>query len=291
MLLEKFKNVVQENVPLAPFTWLQLGGTARWLAEPVDLEQLQGLVQAAAADSIPVRILGGGSNVLVRESGFPGLVIQLTSPAFQSIQFEGNSVRCGGGAKLAHLITACVGHGLGGLEHLVGIPGTVGGALHGNSGTEEGDIGQFVHSAVLLRRDGQTKTVDADALAFSHRRSSLDELVILEATFALQPGDVRRLTKREQTFWILKRSRQPNHPVRSALAFVDPDGASAAELLQQSGLIGTMEGSVQMNSTYPNYITAGTGASSEQVLVLLERVRSAVHQKTGVRLQPHLVVW
>jgi UDP-N-acetylmuramate dehydrogenase len=291
MLLDKFSNVVRENVDLAPFTWLQLGGNARYFAEPVNVEQLQALVTAAATISLPVRVLGGGSNILVREAGFNGLVVQLTSPAFQSIRFDGSLVTSGGGVKLAHLITACVGHGLGGLEHLVGIPGSLGGALHGNSGTEEGDIGQFVRQAKLLRRSGEIVSVEAPGLAFSHRWSSLDELVILEATLELQPDDIRQLTKREQTFWILKRSRQPNHPLRSAVAFVDPDGASAGDLIHQAGLWGAVEGSVQMNSTYPNYITAGTGATSDQVLALLERVRNGVHQKTGVRLQTHLAVW
>jgi len=291
MLLERFPNAVRENVSLAPYTWLQIGGNAKFIAEPVDVEQLQQMVSVAAKEAFPVRILGGGSNVLVRESGFEGLVIQLASPAFETVTIEGNTVRCGGGVRLAHLITACVGQGLGGLEHLVGIPGTVGGALHGNSGTEEGDIGQFVRSATLLRRSGEIVSVDSKALAFSHRRSSLDELVILDATLQLQKDDERRLTKRQQTFWIVKRSRQPNHPSRSAVAFVDPDGASAGELIHQSGLTGLMEGSVQMNAAFPNYITAGTGATSDQVLALLERVREGVHRKTGIRLQTHLVVW
>jgi len=126
---------------------------------------------------------------------------------------------------------------------------------------------------------------------FSHRRSSLDGLLVLDATFELQRGDVRQLTKREQTFWILKRSKQPNYPTRSALAFVDLDGVSAVELLQRSGVNGLIEGNTQLNSAYPNYITANTGATSEQVINLLEKAKKIVFDKTGFSLQPHLVVW
>jgi UDP-N-acetylmuramate dehydrogenase len=291
MLFESFQGVVREEVPLGPYTWLQLGGVAKYFAEPKDVEQLQALVCLANAQGVALRVLGGGSNVLVRDRGFDGLVLHLSAPAFEKITVDGQEVCCGGGTRLAHLITQCVGAGLGGLEHLVGIPGSVGGALRNNSSTDEGDIGTWLTRATLLSRDGNLVQVEGSEVAFSHRRSSLDELVILDATFTLQPGDVRQLTKREQTFWILKRSKQPNYPARSALAFIDPDGISAAELIHRTGASGMIEGSVQMNSAFPNYITANTGATSEQVLTLLDRAQKLIQHKTGFVLQPHLVVW
>jgi UDP-N-acetylmuramate dehydrogenase len=291
MVFEKFAGSVRSAVPLAPYTRLQLGGSARYFAEPCDVDQLHEIVTTAHQEGISVRVLGGGSNVLVRDKGFDGLVIHLSAPCFEKITIEGNLVRCGGGTRLTHLITACVGAGLGGLEHLVGIPGTVGGALRSNSSTDEGDIGGLMTRATLLTRQGQRVTVNSDQVNFSHRRSSLDELLILEASFDLEKEDVRQLTKREQTFWIVKRSRQPNYPTRSALAFIDLDGVSAVELLQRSEVNGLIEGSVQLNSTYPNYITANTGATSEQVIALLERAQRIVFEKTGFSLQPHVVVW
>lgn len=291
MVFEKFAGSVRSAVPLAPYTWLQLGGSAAFFAEPIDADQLQAIVQTANREGMPIKVLGGGSNVLVRDKGFDGLVIHLSAPFFERISILGNTVQCGGGTRLAHLITACVGAGLGGLEHLVGIPGTVGGALRSNSSTDEGDIGRLMTQATLLSRQGQLNTVTADEVNFSHRRSSLDELLILDASFELEKGDLRQLTKREQTFWIVKRSKQPNYPTRSALAFIDLDGVSAVELLQRSGVNGLIEGSVQLNSTYPNYITANTGATSAQVIALLERAQKIVFDKTGFSLQPHVVVW
>ncbi len=291
MLFGKLQGSVREGVPLAPYTWLQLGGPAKYFAEPSDVEQLQEIVRIANREGLSIRVLGGGSNILVRDKGFDGLVLHLSAPWFEKISIQGTSVQCGGGTRLAHLITACVGAGMGGLEHLVGIPGTVGGALHSNSSTDEGDIGSLMSQATLLTRKGEQVTVAAKYANFSHRRSSLDELLILDAAFELHSGDVRQLTKREQTFWIVKRSKQPNYPARSALAFVDLDGVSAVELLHRSGVNGMIEGNVQLNSTYPNYITANTGASADHVIKLLERAKEIVFKKTGFSLQPQLVVW
>ena len=189
------------------------------------------------------------------------------------------------------MIAFSVGAGLGGLEHLIGIPGTVGGALRCNAGTDDGDIGHVVHSARLLTKEGKVVEVKGAELAFSHRVSSLDELVILEATFCLEPGEIRGLTKREQTFWIVKRSKQPSFPERAAIAFVDPDGYKASELLQQSGFNGAIDGAVRLSSSYPNYLFTSDGATSTQVLTLLERVRNGVQDRTGVQLQLHLQIW
>ena len=290
-LLSSFGEIVRENQSLAPFTWLQIGGPTRYLVEPNDQSQLLAVVQNCATSAIPMRVIGGGSNLLIREAGFDGATFSLTSPAFGQMRRIDNSIVCGAGAKLSHLIAFSVGAGLGGLDHLVGIPGTVGGALRGNAGTDDGDIGHVVQSARLMTKEGQVVQVSGKELAFSHRVSSLDELVILEATFGLDPGEIRGLTKREQTFWIVKRSKQPSFPERAAIAFVDPDGYKSSELLQQSGFNGAIEGAVRLSSSYPNYLIANAGATSTQVLTLVERVIDGVRDRTGVQLQLHLQIW
>ncbi len=121
-LLAKFSSIVKENQPLAPFTWLQIGGPSRFLIEPNTVEEFAEIVGICSQEGIPVRMLGGGSNLLVRESGFNGATVLLSSPAFSQIQHSGTNVTCGAGTKLSHLITYCVGLGLAGLEHLVAIP-------------------------------------------------------------------------------------------------------------------------------------------------------------------------
>jgi UDP-N-acetylmuramate dehydrogenase len=286
-----FQSVVRENQSLAPFTWLQIGGPTRYLVEPNEIDELAAITAICLQHGIPVRVLGGGSNLLVRESGVAGATLSLNSPVFTGIRREGDRVICGGGVKLSHLITYAVGQGLGGLEHLVAIPGTVGGAIRGNAGTEDGAIGQVVHSARILTKDGSITDARGEELALTHRASGMDGLALVEVTFALTPGDPAALTKREQTFWILKRRKQPSFPERTALAFIDPVGNQAADLVQQAGLSGVSEGAVRMSSTYPNFIIASTGATSSQVLALLERVRTGVQDRSGVQLQFHLQIW
>ncbi len=288
---QNLQHIVRTNEPLGPMTWLGIGGAAKYFAEPTSESELTSFVKFCFDHKIPLRIIGGGSNLLIRESGFDGAVVSIGAPAFSKIELQGTRVRCGGGAKLSHLITHTVGAGLAGLEHLVGIPGSVGGALHGNSGTLNGDIGQRVHSARLLKHDGEIETYDGARLHFSTKKSSLDQLVILDCDFELERSDPAMLTNRMQSLWIVKRANQPSRTYAGAMAFVDPLTTSAAELIDQVGLRGSAEGSVQLSPTYANYLIAGPGATSDQVLALVERVRNAVFRQTGVQLQLHLKVW
>src|SRR5258707_477791 len=137
-----FEHIVRENEPLAPYTWFRLGGAAQYFAEPTSIDELAALVRRCHEAGVPGRGVGGGSNLLVRDEGVPGMVVALGAAAFGRIEVTGRKVVAGGGAKLGHVISTAVREGLAGLEMLVGIPGTVGGALHSNAGTHSGDIGQ-----------------------------------------------------------------------------------------------------------------------------------------------------
>lgn len=289
--LSQFSSILRENESLAPFTWLQIGGPTRYLVEPNTVEEASSVLSVCHEHAIPVRLLGGGSNVLVREAGFAGATMLLSGPGFSHISQSGVLLTCGAGAKLSHVVGHAVGLGLSGLEHLIAIPGTVGGAVRGNSGSDEGDISQSIHSAKILSKDGQIRLVSRNEMAFTHRASGLDGVALIEVTFSLTESDPELLTKRQQTFWILKRRAQPSFPERAALAFVDPVGHKAADLIHQAGMLGTVEGAVRMSTTYPNYLIASSGATSGQVLALIERVKQAVLDRSGVQLQHYLQIW
>src|SRR5205823_7992444 len=141
---------------------------------------LLALVRRCRDEGVPIRLLGGGSNVLVRDEGVLGLTIRLVAPVFQEIRPSSGGVHAGGGAKLGHVISSAVREGLSGLETLVGIPGTVGGALHSNAGTLGGEIGQCAASATVMTRQGEAVTRTRRELRFGYRESSLDELAILD---------------------------------------------------------------------------------------------------------------
>src|SRR5262245_49148008 len=167
-----FEHITREQEPLAPYTWFRLGGKAQYFAEPTSVEELAALVRRATADGLAIRILGGGSNLLVRDEGVSGLVIHLAAAAFGKITVEGRRITAGGGAKLGHVISTAVREGLAGLETLMGIPGTVGGALHTNAGTHSGDIGHFTASATVMTRTGEIVTRQRRELRFGYRDRS-----------------------------------------------------------------------------------------------------------------------
>ncbi len=286
-----FEHITREQEPLAPYTWFRLGGKAQYFAEPTSSEELVALVKRCHADGLAVRILGGGSNVLVRDEGVAGVVIHLSAAALGKITVAGKRLTAGGGAKLGHVISTAVREGLAGLEHLVGIPGTVGGALHTNAGTHGGDIGQCTSSATVLNRKGDVITRQREELRFGYRDSSLDELVVLDATFDLEPGDAARLTKHLQQLWILKRASQPLGDQGAGCIFKNHGGVSAASLIEEAELKGAKVGDAEICDRNPNFILVGPRARSRDVLELVEHVRKVVAQKTGTELEPAIEVW
>lgn len=290
-LFEKFPHIVRENEPLAQYSWLRIGGPARFFAEPTTVKELSGLVKEADATGLTVRILGGGSNLLIRERGVDGLVISLAAPDFSQITIDGVKVIAGAGGRLGHLVSRTVGAGLAGLEHLVGIPGTIGGAVVGNSGVIHDDLGSSVVAVTVLQRDGTTARREANSLQFAFRRSNLDDAIVLAIELRLETGGESELTRRMQASWIMKRANQPSTDLRTVLAFVEPDGVSLAELFETAGVRGASDGEATLSAQFPGYIIASGAVTSEQVLALIAQVRRAVELKTGVALQSQLRIW
>lgn len=288
---EDLQHLVGENQPLHEFLWLGIGGPARFLAEPVEIKQVSELVKAAKSHDLAVRILGHGSNILVREAGFDGLVISLSGPATTGLEIDGNRLKAGAGVKLTHAAIKTVGEGLGGLEHLVGIPGSVGGAVVGNASAEGRDIGSVVRSIEVLDENGTPKTITAEEAGFSHRKSTLDGLVVLSVEFELEPKDVTALTKRMQKLWIHRGQRRPSDTSRIVMPFIDPDSMSTRELIVNTGLSGLREGDVSLDLSAPQYLVAHENATSDQCLRLIERVREQVLLQTGIDLRLNLQIW
>ena len=286
-----FEHLLLPDEPLAPHTWLRLGGPAQYLAEPTSQDELEALVARCREENVPARLLGGGSNVLVRDEGVAGVVIRLTAPVFTEIKITGERVHAGAGARLAHVISASVREGLAGLEQLVGIPGSVGGALHGNAGTHGGDIGQFTQRATVLTRAGDLATRDRADMHFAHHHSSLDELAILSAEFQLEAADPQQVARRMQTLWIVKRAEQPSGGEGAGCIFQDPRGGSAGQLIDQAGLKGTRSGGVEVSSKNANFFLVHPEGTSSDVLRLMDLVRQQVTDRFGVDLLPALDVW
>ena len=284
-------HVIREDEPLAPYCWLRIGGLARFFAEPNSIDEFQELVQEASRLTLPVRLLGDGSNVLVREAGADGLVIRLATAELSSIHIEGNRLRAGAGAKLGHVISAAVAAGLGGIEHLAGIPGTIGAAVVTNAGGTNDDIGCRVTKVELVDRQGQQSTRCRDKMQFGFRRSNLQDVFLTEIELTLEESDAAELTRRMQSSWIIRRAAQPPTGTRTAQAFIESDGTDLSHLFSTAGLKGAIEGHATLSDRYPGFIVVSGDATSADVLALLTRVTRSVEAQTGIALQSQLRIW
>jgi UDP-N-acetylmuramate dehydrogenase len=284
-------HILRENEPLASYNWLRLGGPARYFAEPTTVDELSTLVKRAHEQGLTARMLGGGSNVLVPDQGIDGLVIHLAAGSFAQITRTGNRLTVGGGAKLAHLVSGAAREGLLGLEDLVGIPGTVGGALHGNAGGQHEDIGTWVRSATVITRAGETAQRSRSEMHFAYRSSNLDELIILEAAFELESGDSVEITKRMQKNWIVKRAALPASSLPQGCIFSDAGGQDPGSLIAQCGLAGSRVGDAEISAQNANFVLTGRNATSADVRELIDTVRRTVLDRLGVPLETSIELW
>ncbi|MEI8017978.1 MAG: UDP-N-acetylmuramate dehydrogenase [Schlesneria sp.] len=289
--LDAFNEILQRDEPLAPYTWLRLGGPAQYLATPRSVEELTGLVTVCHDEQLPIHILGGGSNLLVKDEGVSGVVIRLTAPVFAKVEIDGNRVRAGAGALLSHVISETVRVGLAGFENLAGIPGTIGGALCGNSGGRLGEISQLVSSVTGLTSLGERVIRGKDELTFDYRQSNLNELIMIEAEFELRRDDPDAIAQMLKMNWIAKKSVQPLSSQSAGCVFKNPRGQRAGLLIEQAGLKGTRVGGAEISDRHANFIVTHPGAKSSDVMRLIDLTRSKISEQFGVHLEPEIKFW
>jgi UDP-N-acetylmuramate dehydrogenase len=289
--LEEFEEIIKRNEPLAPYTYLKLGGPAEMLVQPRSPEELSRVVRRCFQGHIPLRVLGSGCNVLVRDEGVRGVVLRLSEPAFTQITVEGKRVRAGTGSAVNALISQAARHGLAGLEALVGIPGTVGGALRTNAGDRMGDIGQFVRLVEVLDGQGAVQVRDRDELRFGEHASNLDDPVLLAVEFALESDSADAIVKRMRKAWIVRKAAQPLSFQSAGRIFKNPRGLSAAALIEQAGLARTRVGGAEVSDRDANYFVVHPGATSRDVLRLIDLVCSRVLGRFNVSLEQEITVW
>jgi UDP-N-acetylmuramate dehydrogenase len=289
--LADLADIVKPNEPLAPYTYLKLGGPAEWLVQPRSREELSAVVQRCFQERIPLRVLGSGCNILVRDEGVRGAVLRLSAPAFTEVRVGTRGVLAGTGASVAALISQAARHGLAGLETLVGIPGTVGGALRCNAGDRAGDIGQLVRLVEVLDSRGQVQVRERDELQFAYHWSNLDDPVLLAAEFALEPDSSDAIVKRMRKAWIQRKAAQPLSFQAAGRVFQNPRGFSAAGLIVQAGLAKTRVGGAEISERDANFIVAHPGGTARDVLRLIDLVRSRVRERFGIELELEITVW
>jgi len=289
--IEDFSEILQRDEPLSRHTWLRMGGPAQYFVTPRTETELLEVISTCRHQQLPIHILGSGSNLLVREAGVQGVVVRVVEPLLSEIRIEGTSLTAGGGTLLSHVVAEAVRAGLGGIEYLVGIPGTIAGAVVGNSGGRTGDIGLLITSVRVLTQEHEIAVRRGDELSFSYRRSSIQDLLILSATLELMRDNSEELTRRMRKNWIMKRSTQPLADQSAGCIFRNPRGLSAGSLIEQCGLKGVSIGTARISERHANFIVTESGATSKDVEQLISRIQKAVAEKFAVDLELEIRVW
>lgn len=286
---------VKNDVILAPYTTYKIGGKVEYFCVTSNTEELANAIISARKEEIPFFVLGMGANVLFGDKGFRGLVVK--NEANNAI-FYGSSVTVESGAILADLIELTASKGLSGLEHFIGIPSTIGGALWQNLHFLSPDrqstlfIGDLVQSAKLLDEDNNVITVDNDFFQFDYDYSILHDrkLVVLEAELSLAPKAVKVIKHqmRENLKWRNERQPQLAKYPSCGSVFKKIEGIGAGRLIEQSGLKGHTIGSAQISSKHANYIINLGGATAKDVLTLIQFVQEKVKKTTGHELETEI---
>jgi UDP-N-acetylmuramate dehydrogenase len=283
--------IVRSDVPLAPLTWFKIGGPARWLVEPTNVEELREAAARCLDNDIPVHVLGLGANLLVGDQGVNGAVFRLSQEYWRRVQFNGTTLEVGAGADIQRLILRSVQQGMAGLECLAGIPGTVGGAIRMNAGGKFGDIGALVNTVQVMDAEGTFFERTKDDLVFEYRTTNISAKFILGVTLELEEEDPDRIMKRTKEIWMYKRLTQPLATKSAGCMFKNPRGLSAGALIDQAGLKGMRVGGAEVSSKHANFIIAHAGCRADDVLKLVKLIREKVFDKNQIHLETEVQMW
>lgn len=280
---------VTTNTPLARFSTMKVGGEAQRLCQPQSAEELVALMEQLKKSGEPWYILGGGSNTLVSSEGVKGTVIRMTQMTKLSTP-EQDILVADAGARLPHLAKYAAGLGLSGLEFAVGIPGTVGGAVVMNAGAHGSCFANIVESVQVLDcKTGDVKEMSKEDLKFVYRNSAIDpsSQIVLSATLRMTPGsqeEIKKITQHNEEYrWRTQPLGWPN--LGSTFKNPAPD-KTAGFLLDQSGAKQFKEGNAAVSAIHANFVINLGGASTDEVLALLQRMQEIVQEKHGLRLHP-----
>ena len=238
-----------------------------------------------------MRVLGHGSNILVSDEGITGAVIKLQGDEFTNIEFDGEVVSASAGANLNSLVIECVREGIGGLEALTGIPGSIGGAIKMNAGGTFGDIGTCTESVTLMDNHGDVFEKSKPELAFKYRSVNITAMFILAAKFSLTKTDPDQLLRTVKEVWIYKKNSQPLSTKSAGCVFKNPPGQSAGALIDRAGLKGLQIGGASVSEKHANFIIAGAGCKSSDVKRLLEAVSQRVKEDSDIELELEIELW
>ena len=292
--LKKFwSGKIDWDVPLAPYTTFKVGGPAQALVVPRSIAAVATLVNGCRNEGLSWCVIGGGSNLLVADEGFPGVVILMGRElgAISKVGKTGEGkvlVEVEAGCSLAKLVNWCGEHQFTGLEFAAGIPGTVGGAVAMNAGAWGREIKDVLVSLLLLE-DGEITSRPREDLVFGYRCwQRPEEVVVLSATFAIEHGDSARIKENCRKYIEERRTKQPVGQPSGGSFFKNPEEAPAGRLMEDAGLKGTKVGGALISEVHANFIVNAGGATAADIIGLMKQARSRVREVHGIDLEPEV---
>ncbi len=277
---------IKANVPLAPHTTFGIGGAAQYFCEPASSDEVLEALRFAALNTLPVFILGSGSNLLVADSGYNGLVIHLEKN-FSGIHREEDYFQVLAGTPLMKLALETAKMGYGDLLFASGIPGTVGGALRMNAGAYGGEISTSLVKLKYIAPNLELMEIPKENIRFGYRNSSLSEDIILEGTFHLKEKDHPELLMEKRKKLLLKRreSQPLEYPNAGSIFKNPPEGPGAGLLIEKAGLKGERIGDAQISEKHGNFIINLGHATSGNVMALIRMIREKISEQSGIILE------
>lgn len=289
------KNLIKGNIRkfevLSSHTSFRIGGPAALWAEPRSIEELKKIVLFAKNNDVPTFIMGGGTNVLANDKGFKGIVIHLGAQSFKKITIKGTTVKVGAGYATPALVGLCCNKGLSGLESMVGIPGTIGGAVYMNAGGWSSplykNISDYVTSVRAMDYNGNIKILRKEDIKFGYRRSSLSAYIIIEVTLKLGREEKSKLISRRSKFLNMKKEKQVLDMPSAGCVFKNPKNFqfTTGQMIDMLGLKGRRIGGAQVSEKHANFIINRKNATSEDVLKLINLLSNKVMDNYKIPLE------
>jgi UDP-N-acetylmuramate dehydrogenase len=282
---------VRRDFPLAPMTSFRLGGPAAVYLEAGSLEDLSAVGRAMRETGLPLLVIGKGSNLLVADEGFPGIVLRL-GKAFRWAARNGDRISAGGAMPLPALAGVALAHRLAGLEFGVAIPASLGGSVRMNAGAHGHSLDEVLDSVEVFRTDlDRLEAVPTGEAGFGYRESSLPaDSVVTSATVGLRPGDPTEIRREMDEARAWRRATQPLAEPNCGSVFKNPPGDHAARLIEAVGGKALSVGAARVSEKHSNFIVAGRGATSQDVHRLMSLLQERVRERFGVRLEPEVRV-
>lgn len=290
-LLEELKTLLKEdsiryNEPMSKHTTFRIGGNAAVMVFPKTVEDISALLKWKEENQVPFVIVGNGSNLLVSDKGFDGVVMKLQSN-FNELTEENGRIIAQAGCSLYKLAAFAREHGLSGLEFAGGIPGTVGGAVRMNAGAYDGEMSQVIEQVVALDHRGNRKVFHKEECKFGYRRSIIkdEEYYVVEAVFQLSKGEYDAIKEKQEGFDRLRRQKQPLEFPSAGSTFKRPEGYFAGKLIQDAGLRGYQVGGAAVSEKHCGFVINKEKATAKEVMQLIQDVQSEVQKQFGVTLE------